>query len=103
MSDQGMEMRRIEEVGERTNALVVDFLVIDWQMAITFLDQAEDASAREEDPVRRFHAANKAYETIVKFLARANLSREQYDSLMIKLTRLHKRLDRHLATYEEVA
>jgi hypothetical protein len=55
-----MQMRRIEEVGEQANAVVIDFLIIDWQMAITVLDQAEDNSAREEDPVRQFQTANKA-------------------------------------------
>jgi len=96
-------MRPIEEIKEQTNALVSDFLLIDSQTALTFLDRAEDDSAREEDRARRFQAATTAYNTIVKLLPRTTLTREQHESLMKTLTVLRERLDRHLVTYQKVA
>jgi hypothetical protein len=98
-----MPMKPIEEISERTKALIGDFLLIDSQTALTFLDRAEDDSSREEDGVRSFRAATTAYRTIVKFLPHATLTREQYGSLMKTLAYLRERLDRHLETHKKVA
>jgi len=96
-------MKPIEEVQNQTNTALVDFLLIDSETAITFIDRAADDSAREEDRVRRFQAANKGYNTIVKLLPRTTMTQEQYEALMKKLTVLRDRLDRHLAMHPNVA
>jgi len=98
-----MLMKPIDEINNQTNAALVDFLLIDSETAITFIDRAEDDSAREEDRVRRFRAASKGYNTIVKLLPRTTLTQEQYEVLMKRLTVLRERLDRHLAMHPKLA
>jgi len=93
----------LDQVNNQTNAALVDFLLIDSETAITFMNRAEDDSCREEDRIRRFEAASKGYNTIVKLLPRTTLTQEQYEALMKRLAVLRERLDRHLATYRKVA
>ncbi|HYK35879.1 hypothetical protein [Alloacidobacterium sp.] len=95
-------MSPIEEIQEQANAVVIDFLLIDSQAALTFLSRAEDDSAREADRGRRFQAASDAYNTIVELLPRTTLTRGQYEFLMKRLTVLRERLNRHFGDLPDV-
>jgi len=88
-------MRPIEEIKNQTNALLANFLLIDSQTAMKYLDWAESSWSRAEDRARRFQAANKAYDTIVKLLPRTTLTQGQHEILMQTLTVLRVRLNRH--------
>jgi hypothetical protein len=88
-------MEPIEKTAARSNALASEFLLVDSEMAISFLDRAKDGLSREHDRRRRFETAARAYKSIVKFLPHVTLTAGQYEVLMRNLTILRNRLDRH--------
>jgi hypothetical protein len=96
-------MRSIAEIKDPGNALTIDLLLNDTQIAMSFLDLAELPSASDEDRERRHQEAARAYNTILKFLARTMLSEEQYEALMTRLNVLRARLENHAATHRKVA
>jgi hypothetical protein len=96
-------MRSFEETKERGNILIVDLLLSDMQLAMTFIDCAEQALSDDEDRRRLYQKAGRAYSTIVKLLERTAISPEQYEALMKRLTVLRGRLDAYIPTQRKIA
>lgn len=68
-----------------------DVLSNDIEIALGFLDLTE-AAVIEDDKIRRRAEARRAYQTILKYMTRIQLTREQRSTLMQRLSRVRGRL-----------
>lgn len=68
-----------------------DVLSNDVEIALGFLDLTE-AAVIEDDKIRRRAEARRAYQIILKYMTRIQLTREQRSTLMQRLSRVRGRL-----------
>jgi hypothetical protein len=61
---------------DSANAAIAELLLLDADMALSFIEYAEAASEKQTR-TRRLNAAKKAYERVVKLIPRASLTTEQ--------------------------
>jgi hypothetical protein len=69
-----------------------EFLLIDLDVASTFMDVAEKTD-NEETRQRNLGNARHAYDTVLRLSAKSTLDAEQHEALDAKLTRLKTRLE----------
>ncbi len=78
---------------ERVNRASAEFLKIDVDTALTFLQIASQTG----DEVRRqrnLEAARRAYDTVVRLMERVTLSEQESQTLTVRLERLRTQLER---------
>lgn len=76
---------------DRMQRANTDVLSGDVEIALGFLDLTE-AAVIEDDKIRRRAEARRAYQTILKYMTRIQLTREQRSTLMQRLSRVRDRL-----------
>jgi hypothetical protein len=69
----------------------VDFLLVDLDVAMTFLDVAQ-ASSNQETAIRNHHNAHTAYDTTLHLLKKLRPDAEQQQAIDAKLALLKTRL-----------
>ena len=70
----------------------VEFLLVDLDTALTFIDIAE-TTADEETRRRNFHNARYAYDTVLRLMQKVTLDDAQNEALQKQLTLLRTRLE----------
>jgi hypothetical protein len=84
-------MRSRTELQERTNAVTLETLQADADMALTLLDLA-DTTRSAERRMRRRKAARKAYLSILRFLPKLAINDQQRAAMEQRLGSLRRRL-----------
>lgn len=79
------------ELQERVNAVTVQLLLIDAEMALTMLDAA-DTTRLAENRIRGRAEARKAYDTILRLVENVEMNDEQRLLLETRLNELCRRL-----------
>ena len=85
----------ITEIREQATAETVDLLINDAELAVTFLDLAEQSLHTDEEREHCFQQATHTHDIIVKLVPHLTLTEEQNEALMRRLIVLRGRLDRH--------
>ena len=84
-------MRSRTELQERTNAVTLEMLQIDADMALTLLDLA-DTTRSAESRMRRRKSARKAYLSILRLLPNLAINDQQRAAMEQRLGNLRRRL-----------
>lgn len=71
----------------------ITFLIVDLEVAFTFLDTA-DASQQQETVERCHRSARTAYDTVLGFAKRLHLNESEREAVESKLNALRGRLER---------
>ena len=81
-------MRDATEIRRQANAIRVQFISIELDLAMTFVSVAADEGLQSPQRVRNHRQARVAYDTAVRFLAGAELSLAERAEFECKLRRI---------------
>lgn len=89
-------MNSSDPVADSGKVAMAEFLLLDADMALLFVQRARNA-ANPTLAVRRLKAAAKAYDRIIDFIPRVSMTADQMARLENKLSALRSRLNMHPA------